>query len=389
VFGDGFGTVALPFAVLASHGHVSEVAIALLTSTVVATVCVSAAGTLVDRRPEWPLARASFLIMGASQVVLVIFAVRAGDLTLGVLILAQAVYGLGHALSLPALTALTPRVVTPEELRRTNGFISVGQSLGMVAGPAAAGVLVAVSGPAPALAVNAGSFVLASLLTPRPGDRSRTRAHVSDTDSGVRRGLLAVADYPWLAVSLPAHLLWNAGAGLFYAVGPLKAAESEYGAMLWAAAASALAVGAVVGGMVSTRVSPRKPVSMANMVVTLMGLEVAAFVLSDSVVIISVAAFLGGFGLEFMNALWTTSMQKHVDDRVLGSVSALESAVMLGGMAGGYLCAGALTEYAGSDVALTGAAIAMILPCASVAFLRSVRLVGRLDDGPRIGSMSI
>src|SRR5205823_3206644 len=102
----------------------------------------------------------------------------------------------------PAQGALLPSLVTtPEELTAANAAMNTVASVGMFAGPALAGALLAVSGPTAVFVGTAGSFLWSALcvmLIPR--DESPAREEPPPVLSALLGGFRAIARTPALRV---------------------------------------------------------------------------------------------------------------------------------------------------------------------------------------------
>lgn len=82
----------------------------------------------------------------------------------------------------PSSSAAIPNLVPPEEVGWANSLVAVGRNVGIMAGPAVGGVLLAVVGGSWVFAINALSFVLSAALVvsvraPFAGDRSDETQH--------------------------------------------------------------------------------------------------------------------------------------------------------------------------------------------------------------------
>src|SRR5581483_3920398 len=116
----------------------------------------------------------------------------------------------------PAQAALLPSLVeSPEELTSANVVMSTVASVGMFAGPALGGGLLAVSGPAAVFAVNGGCLLWSALNVLRVGRDARpsspTRPRVGEQ---LTAGFRAVAREPGLrvVVGLTAAFMFTFGA---------------------------------------------------------------------------------------------------------------------------------------------------------------------------------
>ena len=73
-------------------------------------------------------------------------------------------YGTAAAVFMPALTGLIPQTVGADRLQEANALLALTRSVGLVLGPAIAGVVIALSGPGEAIAIDAATFVVSRRL---------------------------------------------------------------------------------------------------------------------------------------------------------------------------------------------------------------------------------
>lgn len=77
------------------------------------------------------------------------------------LVVASLMAGASGSIQGSAYAAAIPSLIGPDELERANGLLQLGPSLGVVAGPGAAGLLIAVGGISPVLIIDLASFAIA------------------------------------------------------------------------------------------------------------------------------------------------------------------------------------------------------------------------------------
>src|SRR5680860_1422223 len=130
------------------------------------------------------------------------------------LLVAALVIGTGSAFSNPAMQALVPALVPPEDLDQAVALTSVTYNIARTVGPALAAVALALANPAVAFGVNAFTFVVlfCALIVIRPREVVRTRRD----DGSVRAGLRHVMGDRHLL------LLLIAVAGLGFAGDPVN-----------------------------------------------------------------------------------------------------------------------------------------------------------------------
>jgi MFS family permease len=133
----------------------------ILASTVPVVVLAPVAGRLADRVDS----RALLIAVGAAQVVIAAVLAFSGQVV--AIIALMALLGAGQAVIGPTLAALTPSMVSREDLPRASAINQTASMIGMLTGPAVAGVLVGTHGVRVPLLLNAvglASVVVAGLL---------------------------------------------------------------------------------------------------------------------------------------------------------------------------------------------------------------------------------
>jgi hypothetical protein len=184
--GDACYAIALPWYVLATHGG------ALLLGTVLAaygiprTVALIFGGQASDRWRPWTVMMTSDAVrvvaVGAMAV-----AAAAGAARAAVLIPIAVVLGAGEGFFLPASYSIIPALLPDGDLQAGNALSAGGNQLAMLAGPALGGALVAILGPAPALALDAATFAISAVTLlgvrvaqPRPASPAQAAASAAE-----------------------------------------------------------------------------------------------------------------------------------------------------------------------------------------------------------------
>ena len=235
-------------------------------------------GALADRFGPRALMIAGYL--GAAAAALAMAA--AGSLAfLDVMAVA---YGVARSLSGPAGTALPPRVVPPDDLLAANSLLNVASSIGQIAGPLAASVLLATVGFGAAFAADAATYLAGvvvllplPLLPPpaEPVEPAEPAGGAEDSDGPVAAecrvtgwprlraagaGAAAVARDPGLRAIALARIAVMFTSGAFLVVEPLYARHvlgrppSQF-----ALFEAAIGIGAIVTGLALPRVGRRLP----------------------------------------------------------------------------------------------------------------------------------
>jgi MFS family permease len=382
--GDAVVQIALVFAVLHIGGNATDIGVIEALQTVARVTFLLAGGVWADRL------RRQFVMLGADVLRGVVEAALAVLLLTGHAhvweIAAGAVlYGIGASFFGPASTGLTPETVPADLLQQANSLLNLPQSFFSVGGPAIGGVLIAVFGPGWLFAFDAATFAVSvvSLALLRVPDRTlpASGSFVADLAEGWHE----LAIRPWYWINLLAHACWNFAIPALLVLGPVISARSLGGATAYGLISASFGVGAVVAGIFVLRVKPRRPLVVGNLLLTLGALPMLALAFTRSVPLICVANAINGFGLIALNALWSSTMQVLIPDKVRSRVDSYDWLVSLVIMPVGYAVAGPLASSIGFTATLVGAAIVIAVPCALVVLVPGVRFVHRNAAGEIVG----
>ncbi|MFD0570733.1 MFS transporter [Kitasatospora gansuensis] len=164
----------------------------------------------------------------------------------GALAMASAV---GKAFFRPATAGLVSELVPPRQLQSANALLSLCRSVPAVAGPAVAGLLVALAGPGWAYVIDGASFLFSALLLATIPVGRREPKERDSFWSELRGGAAEVTGRPWLWQNLLSHGLWNLGFSMLFVLGPTlvmvetSGSAAGTGAAGWAAVSTGLTVG--------------------------------------------------------------------------------------------------------------------------------------------------
>ncbi|HEY3550793.1 MAG TPA: MFS transporter [Gaiellaceae bacterium] len=267
----------------------------------------------------------------------------------------------------PAQAALLPSLVeTPDELTAANLVGNTISSVGMFAGPAIGGVLLALSTPSAVFALNGALFLWSAAFVLRvPRDDPPQRAE--------RPKLLPELTAGWTTV-------WRTPA-LRVVVGLTTAEEIVYGALevllvvlalrlLHAGNAgygwlnTAMGVGSVAGAFVVAAIAARRRLAGGfGLGILLWGIPLC---LAAALSTLAPALFLLGVigtAAILVQVTSVTLLQRSAENAVLGRVFAVLESLMLAGMAVGALVAPGLVSWLGARGALlaTGAFLPVLL----------------------------
>jgi MFS family permease len=206
-FGDAISNTALPLLVLALTSSGTAMGIVGALSTLPDLLVGLFAGAYADR---WDRRRMMFVADAGRAVLtaLVPLSILLGGPTMLVVLLVAFPINVLRVLWLAAYTACVPGLVGRDQVARANAIFEAVFNVGWIAGPGLAGVLSAVIGPGPTIALDAASFAISSaaLLLIRPL-RPAPRPNAPHILADIREGVRYVARHPTLRAVI---VLWSA-----------------------------------------------------------------------------------------------------------------------------------------------------------------------------------
>ena len=345
-------------------------------------------GLLADRLPKLRL-------LQYTQALMAIPALTLWALTASGHVEPWMVFGLvlarGSVLAIdnPARQAFVMELVGPDRIVNAVALNSVVVHTSRIAGPAAAGAVIALLGVGPCFAINALSFV-AMIVALRRMDRSQLQtAPTAERARGdVRLALRHVRGTSALWIPLGAMVLVGTLSFNFQVLMPLLADKTWHGtAGTYALMTMAMGVGSVGGALMTGllgRVSPRLIVGAA----TAFGVfELLAAVAPSLPLQILALVPLGAVSVTFAAGV-NSSMQLAAAPAMRGRVMSLYSVVFLGSTPIGAPLVGWLAEVASprAGLALGGAAALLAAAGARAAYARRGEGILRASSQPASAS---
>ncbi len=324
LLGDGMINVALAFAVLEVGGSASSVGLVFAARTLPMVVALLVGGVVADRRSRRTVMIAADLVRVAAQGTMAALLV-ADAAGVGSLALLAGVSGAATGFYVPAATGLLPGVVDPEDLQRANGLRLTAMAGGEVLGPLIAAALVVAAGAGWAIALDAATFALSAALLARLRVRRDTERAAGETFlAGLRGGWDAVRSRTWIWASVLAASLQNGLWGAWTALGPVVAARELGGAGAWGTVLAAMGVGGLAGGVLAIRTSPRRPLVVFAWSSVVFAAPLGLLAGGAGLVPLALAAFAAGVALMLGNAVFESTLQRHVPAHAISRVSSYE-----------------------------------------------------------------
>ncbi|MBM7517313.1 MFS transporter [Nocardioides nitrophenolicus] len=328
--GSAMTPVALAFAVLDLGGSATQLGLVVAAFSAAEVLTILYGGVLGDRLPRQLLMQGSSAATAVSQGACAVVLIT-GEGSLLFLTLIGVVNGCLGAIAQPASNAMTRSTVTEAQLGRAVVLRSLATQTAYAVGFALAGVIVAVTSPGWAIAVDAATYAVAAVLfalirvpsTP-PAARERLLAELAD-------GAREVFRHAWLWLLIGQALLYHlCFGGVQGVLGPIVVGDT-WGKEAWGWALSALMAGFVVGGLVALRWRPRHLLRWGVVMLSLTAAFPLALAAAGDLGVVLAGAFVHGVGLQLFSVSWDLAIQENVAEDMLARVYSFDSV-------GSYVC---------------------------------------------------
>jgi len=356
--GDSFHYVALMWFALVSAGPLGVLAVRLADS-VPALLFGLHGGLVADRRDRRRTLILSDLARGAVLVPIAI-AGLAGELDLWMLVVAAFILETATSYFAPAYGALLPTLVDRRNVQAANGLVRASAEALRVGGwAAAAGLLVFIPLSAFFL-INAASYFVSAVLI--AGVRARGTA-AAESAPRIREGFAALRPRPLLAIAVAALAIGvTIGSGAWIVGVPeLVRNTLDLGAGSFSAVAAGYGVGAVVAGVLLSRVRVRRKARASYYLWLPYAVGYTLFALADSLAVAVAAGAITGATQAAILILLYSAAQEEIPDAVLGRVVGLISLVHRGAHATGLILVAPLFAVVATRTVFWGAAVSLPL----------------------------
>jgi MFS family permease len=387
----GFSIVGVSFAVLKATNSATDLSYVLAAQIAPSLVFALIGGVAADRFPPQRVIVAANLLMAVGEGTFGVLVLTTARPPLWAMLGLEAITGTGVAVFYPASQALLPRLVPRNLLQEASAISRLAMNTGQMSGAAIAGLLVAAAGAGWALLLCGIGMVItvpfllsirgsrpAAPAEPRPGDDD---APAPGLFAELREGWSEFRSHTWLWVIVAQFgVVLMAWYGAFSVLGPVVAREHLGGPAAWGAITAADAFGLIAGGLLSLRITPRRPM----LFVVLTGGSIAISPLSLAMVLplpaICVASFALGVFVEMMMVVWTVTMARNIPADKLARVSSYDVLGSVMAMPVGALIAGPLGTAIGISQAQYVAAAVIIVASALALIPRDIRTIRSGDE---------
>jgi MFS family permease len=371
-------SIALAFAVLEIDNDARSLSVVLAAFTISNIVFVLFGGVVADRLPRALIIQACYVIdiLSIGTIAALLFT---GSATIPLLVLLSIVNGASTAFVLPAMQGIIPQLTTPEHLQQANAMLSFVRSAVTIGGPIIAGILVATSGPAWAMVVQAAGWVvaipvLALVKLPPP-------AHAGGTTMfhDLRIGWREFWSRSWLWTIVLAFMVMNAiHVGAWGVVGPYIAKNDDLlGITGWGWVVSAEGAGVLLMTLLLMWFPLRRPLRYGMLGMAAFAIPLTVLGVHPAVVLLAMAAFIAGAGAEVFSTGWNLAMMENIPGEKLSRVASYD---MLGSfvvMPIGTLIYGWLITHADAATVLIASGVVYAVIALVTLLVPSVWRMGR------------
>jgi predicted MFS family arabinose efflux permease len=323
LLGDGMVNVALAFAVLELGGSASQIGLVFASETLALVACLLVGGVVADRTSRRAVMVGADLARLASQGALAALLI-AGTAEIWTIALLAGVTGAATGFFQPASTGLVPTIVAPEDLQQANGLRATAMATGEIAGPLAAGVLVATAGPGWALGIDAATFAVSAAFLARLRLPPRIPREALSFFEELREGWSAFRSRTWVWAFVASAAIGNMLWGAWSVLGPVVADRDLGGAAAWGSILAAIGVGGLAGAVLAIRTSPRRPMVVAIGSASVFALPLGLLALRAPAPLVALAAVGSGTSMMLGNTVWESTLQRHIPAASLSRVSAYD-----------------------------------------------------------------
>jgi predicted MFS family arabinose efflux permease len=327
--GDGIAPVALAFGILDLTGSATDLGIVFAAHSLVLIGLVLVGGVVADRISP------RLAMLGADAVRTVSMGLIAALLLAGVaeiweLALLYAIDGAATAFFNPASDSIVPQLVPARRLQEANALLNFSRWAGKVAGPALAGILLALGSPGSALAVDAATFAVSAAclwsLRAQSGRAERADSAEQDFLGDLRHGWHEFSSRDWVVAIVASAAVTNAiFTPIIQVLGPAVARDSLGGASSWALIVALFGVGGLIGGVIALSIRPRRPLLLSEgSALLFFALPVALLAIPSHTAVIAIGALLSGITASLSEILYLTVVAQKVPQESLSRVMAYD-----------------------------------------------------------------
>jgi Transmembrane secretion effector len=369
--------------VLDATGSTFDLSVVLAAQILPSLIFTLVGGVIADRiRPQLVIIAGNLMIaLGEGTFGI---PVLTGHPRLWQMIALETVTGTGMAIFYPAAQALLPRLVPGGLMQQASALSRMAMNGGQMGGAVLAGLAVAALGPGWALlACGTGMLGTVPLML-----SLRVAAHERAAETSMlrdlREGWSEFRSHTWLWVIVAQFgLVLMAWYGAFEVLGPVVARAHLDGAAGWGAITASESVGLIVGGLVSLKFTPRRPMRFVVVIGGAIALSPVSLAGPWPLPLVCLASLGLGVTMEIMMVQWTVALARNIPPRILARVSSYDALGSVMAMPVGAIVAGPIASVVGVPATEYGAAALIIVVSLLALIPREVRQMRATRDVSR------
>ena len=200
------------------------------------------------------------------------------------------------------------------------------------------------------------------------------RAHHSGMFRDLRDGWSEFRSHTWLwAIVAQFGVIMMAWYGAFQVLGPVVAKTHLGGPAAWGIITAAEAAGLIVGGLVSLRFTPRRPMLFVVVIGGAIAISPISLAMLWPLPVVCLASFGLGITMEIMMVQWTVALARKISPERLARVSSYDALGTVMAMPVGALVAGPVASVIGVSATQYGSAALILVATALALIPRDVR----------------
>jgi MFS family permease len=330
-----------------------------------ALVLMVPAGNAADRYPRRNIGIAAHMLLSSAAAGLALVSWLGGPTW--AIYSCLALVGIGRSLSSPSVNTILPQLLAPAEFANANAWLASTYQLASITGPAAGGLLIAMTGgaTAPFVAAMCAQLLFVAVLStmPRVAPARAPQRSARDVFAGfrfVRANRLFLS-----AITLDLFAVLFGGAVALLPIFAKDILEVGPAGLGWLRAAPG--IGAMTMALVTTRLKPwRRPGVAMLWTVAGFGLATIAFGLSRSFALSMACLFLTGVFDNISVVIRLTLEQTITPDHLRGRVAAINYVFIGFSNEFGAFESGATAALFGPTLSVVGGGVATLLVVAAV-----------------------
>ena len=380
VLGSSVTMVILPVVVYTLTGSTVVMGMTMAMYMLPNILVLPFSGLIVDRMNRVKLMLFTDIVRCIVMITLATL-IFTDTLTINILYVLVAVYGLMEGLFQPAYAAVRARVFVPEIRNAANALTQMSNQGVRLIGPALGGLIVSVASAGIGFGLDALTYLLSfiCLLFLKDVTAKKVQEQTNqkmNLKKDFTEGIVVLKSHPWLWITILAFSFINiCYAGIIVVLIPwLFNIHHQFEPFVYGLGMACSGAGAIVAALIfggRQRWHKRGLLAYGGVLISGMSLLLMPFV-SWAPGLIGLMA-LEGFGIMIFGLIWETSLQELVPEEAFGRVASLD---MLGSFALlplGYLVVGWLANIIGGTVTIIILAIAAIVVVAIALLVPSIR----------------